>query len=107
MLPKELQETRSFGTCLFGGRCSWLQLIIPVAEVKCRNIHCTAKKEMHIPFVKRKSKVQDTGKALIHLFYNLQLQAPVEGFKDKWYFNPIIMFIIVVVLLLIIIIPHF
>lgn len=63
MLLRVPQESMGFGTCLFGRMCSWLQLIINRDEMQ-KN---TANKETQIPSKKRKSKVQDAGKAFVHL----------------------------------------
>lgn len=54
-----------------------------------KNMVCIANKEMQIPSVKRSSKVQGTGKALIHLYsfttLNCKHQLKVSAFKEEGY----------------------
>ena len=59
-----------------------------------KNVFCIANKEMQIPFVKRKSKVQDTGKMLIYLYsfitLNCKHQLKFSVFKEEghhYYFS--------------------
>jgi len=90
VLPRGLPEPLTFGTCLCRVRCSWLQPTIPIIEVKCcKNMLCIANTEIQIPSVKRKNKVQVTGKMLIHLYsfitLNCKHRSQVSVFKEGEY----------------------
>lgn len=54
-----------------------------------KNIVCTANKEMQIPSLKRKSKIQDTGQTLIHSYSFTTLsckhQLKISPFKEEGY----------------------
>lgn len=58
------------------------------AEVQ-KNMVCIANKEIQVPSVKRRNKVQDTGKTLIHLYgfitLNRKHQLKVLIFKEEGY----------------------